>query len=329
MGSAVLKYPLAASPGGASPLLQRGAQRASARTILVVDDSPVDRRLAGGLLERRAGCRVHYAANGREALDLLQHEPPALVVTDMMMPELDGLHLVEAIRATHAHIPVILMTAFGSEELAIEALQKGAASYVPKKNLGANLCSTVKSVLSAAELSACSRRIHACLVRSESHYQLDNDPSLIPPLLTLLKEQLAGVQICDATTCIRVGIAIEEALLNAIYHGNLEVSSELRRSGDAPFLELAARRRQEPPYCRRRIDVLVKLTRDEAIYTVADQGPGFDPHARPDPRDPANLEKTSGRGLLLIHTFMNEVTYSARGNEITMIKRRDCEKGPS
>ena len=76
-----------------------------------------------------------YVHDGREALAAIQRDPPDLVLTDLQMPEMNGLELVVAIRTTYPAIPVILMTAHGSEEIAMEALQKGAASFVPKKNL--------------------------------------------------------------------------------------------------------------------------------------------------------------------------------------------------
>jgi anti-sigma regulatory factor (Ser/Thr protein kinase) len=60
---------------------------------------------------------------------------------------------------------------------------------------------------------------------------------------------------------------------------------------------------------------------------VRDEGPGFDPGGLPDPTDPANLERPCGRGLLLMKTFMDEVRYNDRGNEVTMRKR--CRSGIS
>ena len=69
------------------------------------------------------------------------------------------------------------------------------------------------------------------------------------------------------------------------------------------------------------IDVQARFTRDDATFVVRDQGPGFDPASLPDPTDPENLEKASGRGLLLMRTFMDSVEYNSAGNEVTMIKR--------
>ncbi|MHC4731929.1 MAG: ATP-binding protein, partial [Planctomycetota bacterium] len=76
-------------------------------------------------------------------------------------------------------------------------------------------------------------------------------------------------------------------------------------------------------YCDRRVHITAKVTADEAVYVVRDDGNGFDPSTLPDPLDPANLEKASGRGLLLVRTFMDEVQHSERGNEVRMVKRRE------
>ena len=67
-------------------------------SVLVVDDSAPDRKLAGGLLERQLEIAVVYANDGRDALKLFERHVPDLVVTDLMMPEMNGLELIEAVR---------------------------------------------------------------------------------------------------------------------------------------------------------------------------------------------------------------------------------------
>src|SRR5574340_1797592 len=116
-------------------------------TILVVDDSAVDRRLVGGLLEEDHELSVEYAIHGREALERIENLVLDLIVTDLVMPEMDGLELVACVRRRFPLIPVILMTSRGSEEIAVRALQQGAASYVPKRSLAPNLLSTVRRML--------------------------------------------------------------------------------------------------------------------------------------------------------------------------------------
>ena len=151
---------------------------------------------------------------------------------------------------------------------------------------------------------------------------LENDPMLVPILVSRLQDYLFAMKICGQNDKTRVGVALEEALLNGMYHGNLEVSSDLKQDGSNAFNRLAEQRRQEAPYRERRLHVQVRLSTSEAFFAIRDEGPGFDPSKLPDPTDPENLTKASGRGILLIRTFMDEVTHSANGNQITMVKRR-------
>src|SRR5262249_1712877 len=111
--------------------------------ILVVDDNPIDRELARSVLEKRVGFHVEFAANGIEAVEHLEATTPLAIVTDLQMPEMDGLALVRAVHRRFPTIPVVLMTAHGSEQLAVEALVAGAADYVPKQRLAIDLLRVV------------------------------------------------------------------------------------------------------------------------------------------------------------------------------------------
>jgi hypothetical protein len=119
-----------------------------------------------------------------------------------------------------------------------------------------------------------------------------------------------------------VGVALEEALVNALYHGNLEVGSELRGEDDDAYYALVNQRLQQAPYKDRRIFVDALYNREEAVFTIRDEGPGFDPRKLPDPHDPDGLERASGRGLLLMRAFLDDVSYNEIGNQVKLVKRR-------
>jgi len=289
-------------------------------TVLVVDDSTVDRKLAGGCL-RNAGLEILYAQNGREALELVQQTPPDLVLTDMVMPEMGGLELVRELRKTRSGLPVILMTAHGSEETAVTALQAGAASYVPKKNLGRDLAETVFSVLSVASRQQAERQALDSLKHVDLVFELGNDLASVRPVVLQIQSYLRQLSLCDDSEIVRISTALQEALVNAIEHGNLELDSSLRELPDDTYSRIGDDRRSKSPWCDRHVHVSARLSREGATWTIRDEGPGFNPGSLPDPTDPANLQKVSGRGLLLIRTFMDDVTFNERANEITMTKR--------
>jgi putative nucleotidyltransferase with HDIG domain len=100
--------------------------------ILVVDDEEAIREVVTTLLESR-GYRCTAVGNGRAALEYLQkHGSPDLVLSDMVMPEMDGLRLLEWLRSHDADVPVILVTAMHDISTALEAMRRGAYDYILK-----------------------------------------------------------------------------------------------------------------------------------------------------------------------------------------------------
>jgi len=264
-------------------------EESSAR-VLVVEDSPDQARLIAGLLEA-GGFTPEITATAEAAIEALAQSTPDIVATDLILPGLSGLDVVEEVKRSHPLVPVILMTAFGNGEIAARALEKGAASYVPK------------------------RRIHDELVPTI-------DPSLIPPLAAFVQEWIGcHAQPIDETERMHVGIALHEALVNAMHHGNLEIGSKERETGGDLYRDLVENRRNRSPYRDRRVRVTLKLSLTELVCVIRDEGPGFTPQDVPDPTDPENLERVGGRGLYLIWAFMDRVEHNTTGNEITLIKQ--------
>jgi anti-sigma regulatory factor (Ser/Thr protein kinase) len=240
------------------------------------------------------------------------------------MPEMGGLQLVEQVKLKYPGLPVILMTAHGSEEIAIQALKAGAASYVPKRNLAKELLETVEDVLAVAGAKQLEQKLlDECWTQTKAYFRLPNDLAYIPTLVSHLQENLIRRKICDENGLLRIAVALREALSNAILHGNLEVSSELRLHDERSYYALMEKHKNEEPYEDRYVYVAVEESPVEAVYIIRDEGPGFDPASLPDPTDPVNLERACGRGLLLIRTFMDEVRHNKKGNEITLVKRAD------
>ena len=289
--------------------------------ILVVDDSHVDRKLVGGMLSNIENYTIEFASNGIEALRVIQKSAPDLLLTDLFMPEMDGLHLVESIRQQIPALPIILMTSQGNEETAAEALQRGASSYVPKRLLSRYLHSTVERLLLAAKEQYSREKLLGSMQRSQCVFSLSSDLDLIPSLVGYFQESMSHMGLCDESERLRVSVALEEALTNAVHHGNLEVSSKLREKNDNAYYQLINERRKQSPYRDRHVRVQVSMSDGAAKFVVMDEGPGFDVSQLPDPTNPENLEKASGRGVMLMRTFMDEVVYNDAGNEVTLVKR--------
>ena len=119
------------------------------RPILVVDDDVKIVKLVRTYLARE-GFRVVEASDGRTALAAIALEAPALVVLDMMLPEVDGLAIIRAVRRT-SQTPIVVISARGTTSDRIEGLAEGADDYLPKPFSPAELVVRVKRVLARSE----------------------------------------------------------------------------------------------------------------------------------------------------------------------------------
>ena len=123
------------------------------KQILVVDDEPNLRRVLGAQL-MRDGYDVHTAADGEEALALLQENHIDLIITDLKMPKLDGMALLRRSQVLDAELPVIMITAHATVDNAVEALKTGAFDYVTKPFDQAEVRTVVRKALRTRDLSA-------------------------------------------------------------------------------------------------------------------------------------------------------------------------------
>lgn len=137
----------------------------------------------------------------------------------------------------------------------------------------------------------------------ELHEKIEFElPSAISPMHAILDYLLNRVEKLGVVRPEQSNlfVALDEAFVNAVKHGNKYNAQKLVR-------------------------ITAELSRNEASFTVEDEGEGFDVNSIPDPLDPDNLFKTSGRGVLFIYNIMDEVKYNERGNRLTMVKKGERE----
>ncbi|MEQ8769919.1 MAG: sigma-54 dependent transcriptional regulator [Phycisphaerales bacterium] len=120
-------------------------------TVLVVDDKEMMRDSVGSTLSR-AGFEVIAASDGVAALDTIAKRRPDAVVTDLKMPNMTGLELLERVQQIDDELPIVLMTAFGTIETAVEAMRRGAFDYITKPFEGDELIIAVKRAIKHAGL---------------------------------------------------------------------------------------------------------------------------------------------------------------------------------
>jgi two-component system, NtrC family, response regulator AtoC len=165
--------------------------------VLVVDDDPASRDLLRKVLATE-GHQVVTAADGREALAELARQPADLVVSDIRMPDLDGVQLLERMREAAPRVPVILVTAFGDVEGAVEAIRRGAFDYLAKPYDVDAIRLVVRRALAQAALAAENLELRQ---QVREKYRLEGIVGRSEPMLQVFKTA-ARVAQSDATVLI-------------------------------------------------------------------------------------------------------------------------------
>jgi CheY-like chemotaxis protein len=296
--------------------------------VMVVARDLALRNAVGELLEAEMGWSSDLFESPADAVPRMEAQPPHIVLCDLARAGANGRSMLDEVVARGTDVPVIILMGTGEEQSTLQALRKGAVGFASSDGFQDELPDILERVASAARSVRDRKRLQACLTRVELEFALDNDPAMVPTLVGDVQDHMSLLGFGDKGARVRLGVALEEALLNAMIHGNLEISSSLKQEDDGAYRREILARRGKRPYNRRRLRFRARLLPTRAEFTVADAGPGFDPSRLPDPTDPANLDKVSGRGLLLIRTFMDEVRFNAKGNRIRMIKRVSVPRRP-
>lgn len=293
-------------------------------SVLLVDDEPLVREELGGFLEDE-GYEVMTARDGEEGLELFRQHGPDMVITDAKMPKREGLDLARAILEENAHVPITMITGHGSETMAISALRLGITDFIKKPVQITDLLAALDRMQGALKLATVRAECGAMvpdsvrLLRRSRRYQLGNDATVIPSFVKSVVDDM-GVGI-DNRRREGLQLALREILLNAVEHGNLEVSfQEKTDATERGSLDgLLAQRLDDPVLSARQVFVDVTRTEEQIHVLVKDQGRGFDWRSIPDPTDPANLLRSHGRGVLLAHLSVDELSFNDAGNQVTLV----------
>ena len=296
-------------------------------TILVVDDEEIIRLTLEKMLAR-FGYRVVLLEAAEEVVNFLKKGEVKvdLIITDINLKkmEMDGIELLRYINGLDETIPVVIISGYGNVEDAIRALRYGARDFIRKPFGVEDVASPVKAILRRKNEEVLIENFGKYTDYQKSVFKIPVDAGIINALSCKLTENLVPGEICNLTTAENITLALREAISNAMFHGNLEISSDIRETGGIKqFNEEIAKRKDLDKYKDRLVIVNFEQTADYVLYSIEDEGPGFDYKSLPDPKDPENFFKNSGRGLLIIGIHMDEVSWNNKGNIITLKKYKD------
>jgi serine/threonine-protein kinase RsbW len=267
------------------------------RRILIVDNNDELR----AILEESLGSLGHEAVvtgDRDEALNRDDLDEFDVIISDLTEEaqtgeESNGQNTQLAAKPHRHHLLTPVVSSL-TEPVIVKAFKMVAANYLRSPYNKDELREIVEQTLSYKL-----RYVDDPSLLSHTHekieFELPSDLALMNGVLQYLLERVAKLGLI-APEGSNLFVALDEAFVNAVKHGNKNDPTKLVRLG-------------------------AELSPTEACFTIEDEGEGFDVATIPDPRDPANLFKSSGRGVLLIYNIMDEVEYNAQGNRVKMVKR--------
>ena len=291
--------------------------------LLLVDDQPDIHKLVEHALSTQLGeeFSLTIASNREQArAEILSDKVFDAVLLDLCLPDFTGFDLMEWMLETRPGLAMIVVSGSGTEQTVVEALERGAMSYVGKSTLQQGLARTVLKVVNANQQSRRIRQVRDGLTSISISFEIDNDPALIQPLLHEVRDALDRFKI-GGSSAPQLIVGVEEAISNALYHGNLEIGSELKHTNFAEFYKQAQQARSNPKFSRRSVRLSIDASHFGAKITVADDGQGFDPASVPDPTLPENIARAHGRGLLMMRAFFDDVRFNKLGNAVILTVR--------
>jgi anti-sigma regulatory factor (Ser/Thr protein kinase) len=170
--------------------------------------------------------------------------------------------------------------------------------------------------------------LSTAMVGEQFRLQIPSALQLIEPTVTFLKERALRTGVCDEARGRKLELALHEALTNSVVHGNLEIASKLKEDDSDAFARALAERGGDPEYCGRSVTIGVDYDGERCCWSLTDEGKGFDVDAVLERLQPTeeNLERPSGRGILMMQAFLDEVRYEADGRRVVMTLNRAFKK---
>jgi serine/threonine-protein kinase RsbW len=261
------------------------------RRILIVDNNDELRVLLEQALGR-LGHEVVVTGERAKALRRDDLDSFDLIISDLSEAEVNGEPIGDLQRK---HLVTPLSEQFKAPAI-IKAFKMGAANYLRLPYNRDELREIVEQTLSQ-KLRYVDDPSILSQVHEKIEFELPSDLALMNSVLEYLQERVSKLGLIRPERS-NLFVALDEAFVNAVKHGNKNDPNKL-------------------------LKITAELSPKEASFTVEDEGEGFDIREIPDPCDPANLFRTSGRGVLLIYNIMDEVEYNAQGNRVKMVKRPD------
>ncbi len=287
--------------------------------ILIVEDDHASRLFLESLLESN-NYDFRSAENGIEGLNVFDEYNPDIVLSDIKMPIMDGLELLEAIRDKNSDAIVVIITAFGSENYAIQALHLGANNYLKKPVSSQELLRLLKKYKAIISGKYSPESLPGKLINRTFSVEFKSEYTKIPKIVDKIMIESA-IDINDSEK-VNIELGLVELITNAIEHGNLGISYIEKQLAldDGKLSELFDERVHNEKFKNRNVKVDFFTDEEKYQWTITDDGEGFNWKSIPDPTDQEHILELNGRGIFISNFLFDKIEYFGKGNVVIATK---------
>ncbi|MGK0291309.1 MAG: DNA-binding response OmpR family regulator [bacterium] len=288
--------------------------------ILIVEDDHALQTYLNDSMEAE-GHEVKTAENGQVGLNIFEQFKPDLIISDIQMPVMDGLKMLEIIRHQHKDPIIIMVTAYGSEEFARKALHLGANNYLNKPIRHIELLPIIRKYNEVVENRLIENESFETAHQKLFTVEFDNDFEKLPTIVNQLIQE--AKTLFEKDQYLEVKIGLMELLMNAVEHGNLGITYDEKSYAleSETLYDLYEERQSDAVFSKRKVVVDYHQNETSCQWIISDEGNGFDLKTVPDPLDPnSNPLKFHGRGIFLSKFQFDEMEYNDKGNVVRVKK---------
>jgi CheY-like chemotaxis protein len=260
------------------------------QVILIIDDVE-EIRISLSKIVEQLGVVPLTASNGLEALDLLQSEKIDLIITDLMMPEMDGLQFIVQSRKLNPRIPIAVISGYADIKNATFALSRGAFNFITKPFTIKEVENVIRKGLRLRELSLGTDRLLKT-IRNRTDITIPSFTHLLPSVSFYVLKECQWRGIDNENLLNNISVCIDETLTNALTHGN-EGNPE------------------------KTIAITLQFDTEKFTFTIQDEGNGFDVKEFDRQIKQNAIDIPNKRGLFIVEYLADEISFNDKGNEVT------------
>ena len=260
------------------------------QVILIIDDVE-EIRISLSKIVEQLGVVPLTASNGLEALDLLQSEKIDLIITDLMMPEMDGLQFIVQSRKLNPRIPIAVISGYADIKNATFALTRGAFNFITKPFTIKEVENVIRKGLRLRELSLGTDRLLKT-IRNRTDITIPSFTHLLPSVSFYVLKECQWRGIDNENLLNNISVCIDETLTNALTHGN---------EGNPD----------------KTIAITLQFDTKKFTFTIQDEGNGFDVKEFDRQIKQNAIDIPNKRGLFIVEYLADEISFNDKGNEVT------------